>query len=171
MDEYNDLLIQKSNTQADYYSCSKRIANYDYLLKRLRPVKDLVAAKKRAFKTVMAEDKKIVADRLDWEGDQYQRFKSKGQAMITEDDSFNRNTMDYTRYGGKRKTADFPDVTPEGKRAGATASRGKEREIDEVASGRRGGADICHHSGSFLPDGWVPKRRGARPAEGDKCHR
>lgn len=95
MDEYNSLLAQQSAKQAEYNACSSRIGRCDYLLGRLRPVKEAVAAKKREFDSIQKEDKRITKSKQSWKGENYRSYQSKGAELLNEDNSFYIRTMDH----------------------------------------------------------------------------
>ena len=93
--EYNRLVNKKAAKQAEKQACQKRIDNYDYLLRRLRPARDTVSELKSTFRTIKKEDKEIAEGKYKWSGQQYSKFKQKGNNIKSEDTYYCDNTLDH----------------------------------------------------------------------------
>ena len=93
--EYNRLVNQKKSKQRQYNQCAARIEENEYLLRRLKPVRDTVAAQKKEFKQIKKEDKNTVKEKYSWEGKNYNDFKSKGNSMMDENEYYYKYSIDY----------------------------------------------------------------------------
>ena len=94
-DEYNKLVSEKRNAQAQYNSCSSRIEDCEERLRRLRKAKEQVAIQKSAFKTIKKSDKTISKEKHKWKGSTYNQFKNKMDTLVLEDESYYKNSLDY----------------------------------------------------------------------------
>ena len=95
MSEYDDLIYQRDNTQAQYNRCKGRIDSIDAKLRRLRPVKQTLSEKKKQFRTLKTEDERSLDDGYAWKGDNYERkFKTKGAHMVDEDQRYIDGPLD-----------------------------------------------------------------------------
>ena len=93
--EYDSLVRQRADAEQQYRQHQRRMEEYEYRLNRLRPVYREVREQKRAFHTIKDEDQDIRKDRRSWEGQQYDRFKSKCASMCDEDDRYYVRSLDY----------------------------------------------------------------------------
>ena len=93
--EYNRLVKEKISKQNQYNSCKARIEENEYLLKRLRSVKETVAEQKKAFKQIKKDDKNTIKDKYSWKGSNYNDFKSKGADLLDEDERYYKHSIDY----------------------------------------------------------------------------
>lgn len=93
--EYNKLINQKSNAQAQYNSCESRIEDCDDLLRRLRQAKSDIVELKQSFKSNKKLDKKLYEEKHDWEGSTYNNFSNKMVNLINANESYYKNSIDY----------------------------------------------------------------------------
>lgn len=93
--EYQALLSRKEEKQREYRDCQKKIEEYDYLLKRLRPARDAVSQQKRTFRKIKNEDEKIIEKRYKWSGERYDQFRINGACIKTEDRYYCDNILDH----------------------------------------------------------------------------
>lgn len=77
-DEYDSLCRQRDNTQREYNRSEDRIENYEYLLGRLRPVKNTVAGLKDRYREIKRADEKLMDAKRQWTGQQCSDFLVKG---------------------------------------------------------------------------------------------
>lgn len=76
-------------------AAQKRIEEYEARLRRLRPVKETVAAKKREFDGVRSKDKTAITKKYNWQGEKYKTFSDdKGEDLLNEDDLFYKQGLD-----------------------------------------------------------------------------
>lgn len=92
--EYNSLVNQKRDAQSEYAACEKRIQNCDYLLGRLRPVKEAISELKDAFKDTKKLDKDLSKEKLDWKGSTYDDFINKMDTLKNANDTYYKNSLD-----------------------------------------------------------------------------
>lgn len=93
--EYNDLVREKRTTQSQYNACESRIENCDYLLRRLRSVKEVITQEKRNFAAVITKDNRTVKEKYDFKGSNYDSFISKSSSMQLENTSYHKDSIDY----------------------------------------------------------------------------
>lgn len=93
--EYDNLVREKSNAQSQYNTCSSRIENCDYLLRRLRPAKESISELKEAFKNNKKLDQNMSEENHDWKGSTYNTFNSKMNTLIDVNDRYYKNSIDY----------------------------------------------------------------------------
>lgn len=77
-DEYDSLCRQRDQTRAAYRRSEDKIEYYDYLLGRLRPVKNTVSGLKDSFRDIKRTDEKLMDAKREWTGQQYSDFLVKG---------------------------------------------------------------------------------------------
>ncbi len=95
MSQYNSLVRRRNTARNQYNACSNRIEECNYLLRRLRKAKERVAEQKRQFKTIKKEDEKIYKEKYEWEGQNYNSFKVKGDVAVDRNEDYYKNTLDY----------------------------------------------------------------------------
>ena len=93
--EYDNLVSQKRNAQSQYNSCSSRIENCDYLLRRLRPAKESIEELKSSFKSNKKLDKKLLDEKRDWEGSTCNSFVSKMDAVVDDNENYYKYSIDH----------------------------------------------------------------------------
>lgn len=93
--EYDNLVREKSNAQSQYNTCSSRIENCDYLLRRLRPAKESIAELKEAFKNNKKLDQNMSEENHEWKGSTYNSFNSKMNTLIDVNDRYYKNSIDH----------------------------------------------------------------------------
>lgn len=93
--EYDALCAQRDNTQRQYNACADRIEDYEYLLNRLRPVKEILTSQKASFKSVRRADEDLLDGITGWEGQQYNDFLTKGEALKGENNYYLNHSLDH----------------------------------------------------------------------------
>ena len=93
--EYQTLLNKQSETRSEYTACENRIGEYDYLLGRLRPVKQTLQEQKSNFSSIKKSDKNIINEKYAWKGVNYNDFKSSGDELEQVNNDYYKNTLDY----------------------------------------------------------------------------
>lgn len=93
--EYDNLVSQKRNAQSQYNSCSSRIENCDYLLRRLRPAKESIEELKSSFKSNKKLDKRLLDEKREWEGSTCSSFISKMDAVVDDNENYYKHSIDH----------------------------------------------------------------------------
>lgn len=93
--EYDRLVGEKSNAQAQYDSCEDRIEDCDYLLRRLRSVKESIVELKGEFKNNKKLDKKLHEEDHDWKGSTYNSFSSKMTSLRETNETYYKDSIDH----------------------------------------------------------------------------
>lgn len=93
--EYEELKSQQRTARNRYNASQERIEEYDYLIRRLKKVKEEVKEQKSRFKTLKKADEKILDAKRSWEGQTKKSFATKGESMAAENDYFYKYSLDY----------------------------------------------------------------------------
>lgn len=93
-EEYQELLRQQSQTRSQYNACRDRIDECDYLLRRLRPVKEEIAAQKADYRRHISAERGLAEQKCNWEGDCYDEFRFLASEVRTENDDYLRQGLD-----------------------------------------------------------------------------
>lgn len=94
-DEYNSLCRQRDNTRNAYKNSERKIEEYDYLLGRLRPVKNTVANLKDRYKDIKRVDEKLMDSKRTWTGQQYDNFLIRGQDVEGSNNYYYNYVLDH----------------------------------------------------------------------------
>ena len=94
-DEYNSLCRQRDNTRNAYKNSERKIEEYDYLLGRLRPVKNTVAGLKDRYKDIKRVDEKLMDSKRTWTGQQYDNFLIRGQDVEGSNNYYYNYVLDH----------------------------------------------------------------------------
>lgn len=93
-EEYDRLISEQKNLKSNYRACESRIEKCEYLLRRLRPVKEEVAALKREFYAITGDDKKTAGSTGRWKGEKLRSFHDIMANVQGENETYYRNTLD-----------------------------------------------------------------------------
>lgn len=94
-ESYNALRELLEKKREEYRAAKKRMAHYEGLLERLKPVKKEISSLKYAF---LYDVKKPDAHNKEsdlWVGEQYRGFQRDIEALESENDNYYRGSLDY----------------------------------------------------------------------------
>ncbi len=94
-DEYDSLCRERDRTQRAYSNSEQKIEDYDYLLGRLRPVKNTVSDLKDRFRDIKKADEKLLDEKREWTGQKYSDFLVKGQDVEGCNSYYHKYVLDH----------------------------------------------------------------------------
>lgn len=94
-DEYNSLCRQRDNTRNAYNNSERKIEEYDYLLGRLRPVKNTVSSLKDRYKQIKKDDARLMDKKREWDGQTHSDFQVLGQDVEGSNEYYYKYVLDH----------------------------------------------------------------------------
>lgn len=94
-EEYQNLLQRRDSLQRQYDRASYKIKEVKQKLKRLRVAKSELSEDKEMFGRIKKQDEQVIEGKHDWKGDVYDQFKTNGEEIMTENQAYYQNSLDY----------------------------------------------------------------------------
>ena len=86
--------MDEGEIRRQIWDIEARISDCEAKIGRLRPVKELLAAKKTAFKSFRESDKQIISASYHWTGENRDDFRRMGNELLSEEDQYYSQGLD-----------------------------------------------------------------------------
>lgn len=94
-EEYQSLLRRRDSLQSQCDSARHKIREVKRKLERLLAAKSELTEDKAMFGRIKKQDEQVIEGKHDWKGDVYDRFKTNGEEIMTENQAYYQNSLDY----------------------------------------------------------------------------